>query len=92
MSAPSPKELFLVLLSIILSIPSKAPPHINSILVVFNWINSWWGCFFFHLCGGTDAIVPLIFLKVIAESPSPDTSLVIDGFSDFLAILSISSI
>jgi len=38
-------------------------------------------------CGGTDAIVPSrIFKGVPAARPSPDTSLVMETFSDFLEI------
>ena len=47
---------------------------------------------FFHRCGGTEATVPSTILSNACCTPSPLTSLVIDGFSDFLVILSISSI
>ena len=58
---------------------------------VFICINSWCGCFL-PPCGGTDATVPSIIFNSACCTPSPLTSLVIDGFSDFLVILSISSI
>ena len=54
-------------------------------------INSWCGCFL-PPCGGTEAVVPSNIFNKACWTPSPETSLVIDGFSDFLAILSISSI
>ena len=54
-------------------------------------INSWCGCFL-PPCGGTDATVPSTIFNKACCTPSPLTSLVIDGFSDFLVILSISSI
>ena len=41
--------------------------------------------------GGTEAMVPSISFKRACCTPSPDTSLVIEGLSDFLEILSISS-
>ena len=63
----------------------------NKIFEVSIWINSCWGCFL-PPCGGIDAIVPSINLSNACWTPSPDTSLVIEGLSDFLAILSISSI
>ena len=54
-------------------------------------MNSWCGCLR-PPWGGTDATVPSNILRSACWTPSPETSLVIDGFSDFLAILSISSI
>ena len=86
--ALNPMDFLSIRFSISLSIP---PPQINRILVVLIWISSWCGCFL-PPCGGTDAIVPSIILSNACWTPSPDTSLVMDGFSDFLVILSISSI
>ena len=71
------------------SIPSNAPPNINRILVVSIWINSWLGCLR-PPWGGTLAVVPSKILSNACCTPSPETSRVIDVFSDFLAILSIS--
>lgn len=90
-SAPNPIAFLPVRELIILSNPSNAPPHINSMFSVFIWINSWCGCFL-PPCGGTEAFVPSIIFNRACCTPSPLTSLVIDGFSDFLVILSISSI
>ena len=78
-------------LSIIFSRPSNAPPQIKSILVVSIGISSCCGCFL-PPCGGTDASVPSRIFKRACCTPSPDTSLVIETFSDFFVILSISSI
>ena len=77
--------------SIIFSSPSNAPPHMKRILVVSIGISSCCGCFL-PPCVGTDAIVPSNILRRACCTPSPDTSLVIETFSDFLVILSISSI
>ena len=46
----------------------------------------------FLLAGGTLATVPSRIFKSACWTPSPDTSRVIDTFSDFFVILSISSI
>ena len=78
-------------MEIILSIPSKAPPAINNMFWVFNSINFWSGCFLPPF-GGTLTIVPSYNFSKACWTPSPETSLVIDGLSLFLAILSISSI
>ena len=86
-----PIELLSILDSIIFSSPSNAPPHMKRILVVSIGISSCCGCFL-PPCGGTDAIVPSNILRRACCTPSPDTSLVIETFSDFLVILSISSI
>ncbi len=43
-------------------------------------------------CGGIEATVPSIILSNACCTPSPETSRVIDGFSDLRVILSISSI
>ena len=90
-SAPKPIAFLPILSLIIFSSPSKAPPQINKIFAVLIWINSWCGCFL-PPWGGTDATVPSTIFKSACWTPSPLTSLVIDGFSDFLVILSISSI
>ena len=90
-SALKPIDFLSRRVSIILSIPSNAPPHIKRIFVVSIWISSWWGCFL-PPCGGTDATVPSMIFNKACCTPSPETSRVIDGFSDFLVILSISSI
>ena len=79
------------LVLIIFSIPSKAPPAIKRILDVSISINFWSGCFLPPL-GGTFTIVPSSNLSKACWTPSPETSLVIEGLSLFLAILSISSI
>ncbi len=78
-------------LSMIFSNPSNAPPHIKRIFVVSIGISSCCGCFL-PPCGGTDATVPSSILRSACCTPSPDTSLVMDTFSDFFVILSISSI
>ena len=78
------------LLLIIWSSPSKAPPTINKIFVVSICKYSCCGCFL-PPCGGTWAVVPSSILSNACWTPSPETSLVIDGLSDFLVILSISS-
>ena len=88
--APKPIEVSEPLLAITLSNPEKAPPQINKMLVVSTCKNSCWGCFL-PPWGGTLAIVPSIILSKACCTPSPDTSLVIEGFSDFLLILSTSS-
>ena len=89
-SALNPIDFLSILVSMILSIPSKAPPQINKMFVVSIWINSWCGCFL-PPCGGTDATVPSMIFRSACCTPSPDTSLVMEVFSDFLVILSISS-
>ena len=77
-------------LSMIFSIPANAPPQMNRMFVVSIWMNSWWGCLR-PPCGGTEAVVPSRILSSACCTPSPETSRVIDGFSDLRAILSISS-
>ena len=89
--APKPIDFWPILSFTIFSSPSNAPPQINSIFDVSICINSWCGCFL-PPCGGTDATVPSTIFSKACCTPSPLTSLVIDGFSDFLEILSISSI
>ena len=76
--------------SMILSSPTNAPPQMNRMFVVSTWMNSWWGCFR-PPWGGTLATVPSRILSSACCTPSPETSRVIDGFSDLRAILSISS-
>jgi hypothetical protein len=76
--------------SMIFSRPANAPPQMNSTLVVSIWMNSWCGCLR-PPCGGTDAVVPSRIFSRACCTPSPETSLVIDGFSLLRAILSISS-
>ena len=76
--------------SMIFSRPSKAPPQMNRMSLVLIWMYSCWGCLR-PPCGGTDAIVPSRILSRACCTPSPETSRVMLGFSDFRAILSISS-
>ena len=90
-SALNPMEPRSIRFSIIRSIPSKAPPQINRMLVVSIGISSCCGCFL-PPCGGTDATVPSRIFNKACCTPSPETSLVIDAFSDLRVILSISSI
>ena len=73
------------------SIPSNAPPAIKSIFSVLTSINFWSGCFLPPL-GGTLTTVPSNNFRSPCCTPSPETSLVIDGLSPLRAILSISSI
>ena len=79
------------LLVITRSIPSKAPPAMNNICSVFTSINFWSGCLRPPF-GGTLTTVPSNSFKRACCTPSPDTSLVIEGLSLLRAILSISSI
>ena len=90
-SAPKPITFLLVLAFIIFSSPSNAPPTMKRIFLVSISINSWLGCFL-PPSGGTCDFVPSIILSKACCTPSPETSLVIETFSDFLAILSNSSI
>src|SRR5262245_61460904 len=90
-SAPKPMPERPTRLSMILSRPTKAPPHRKSTLEVSTWMNSWCGCLR-PPWGGTLATVPSRIFKSACCTPSPETSRVIDGFSDLRAILSISSI
>ena len=76
--------------SMIFSRPAKAPPQMNSTLVVSMVRNSWCGCLR-PPCGGTLATVPSRILSSACCTPSPETSRVIDGLSALRAILSISS-
>ena len=72
------------------SSPSKAPPRIKRMFLVFTGMNSWWGCFL-PPWGGTLATVPSMIFRRACCTPSPETSRVREGFSDLRAILSISS-
>ena len=74
----------------ILSSPSKAPPHTKRMLAVLTWRNSCCGCLR-PPCGGTDAMVPSMSFSSACCTPSPETSRVMEGLSDLREILSISS-
>ena len=89
-SAENPIPVLSVLSLITLSRPEKAPPQINRIFDVSTWINSCCGCFL-PPWGGIEAIVPSISFKRACWTPSPETSLVMEGLSVLRAILSISS-
>src|SRR5678815_370285 len=89
-SAPKPMPERPTRDSMILSRPTNAPPQMKSTLEVSTWMNSWCGCLR-PPCGGTLAMVPSRIFRSACCTPSPETSRVIEGFSDFLAILSISS-
>ena len=88
--APKPSEDCATRLSMAFWMPSKAPPQIKRILEVSIWMNSWFGCFLPPL-GGTFATVPSMIFSSACCTPSPLTSRVMEVFSDFLPILSISS-
>src|SRR5437762_5404795 len=90
MSAPKPMPDRPTRDSMIFSSPTNAPPQRKSTFEVSTWMNSWWGCLR-PPCGGTFATVPSRILSSACWTPSPETSRVIEGFSDFRAILSISS-
>ena len=89
--APNPITFEPIRRWIMFSRPVNVPPQIKSILEVSTLTKSCWGCFLPPF-GGTLAVVPSIILSKACCTPSPETSLVIDGLSDLLAILSISSI
>src|SRR4029453_17697827 len=89
-SAPTPTPGEPIRLSTIFSKPANAPPQMNSTLVVSIWMNSWCGCLR-PPCAGTDAVVPSRVFWGARWTPSPETSRVIEGFSDLRAILSTSS-
>ena len=89
-SAPKPSPRRPTRSPTIFSSPAKAPATMNSTLVVSIWMNSWCGCLR-PPCGGTDAWVPSRIFSSACCTPSPETSRVIDGFSDLRAILSTSS-
>jgi hypothetical protein len=82
--APSPESdpPFPIRDSTIFSSPSKAPPQMKRMLRVSIWMYSCWGCFR-PPWGGTEATVPSRILSRACWTPSPETSRVIDGFSDF---------
>ena len=90
-SAPKPIGFSATRVWIIASSPTKAPPQINRILDVSIFSISWLGCLR-PPCGGTEATVPSTIFSRACWTPSPETSRVIDTFSLFRAILSISSI
>src|SRR5659263_588635 len=68
--------------------PENAPPTMNSTLVVSIWMKSWWGCLR-PPWGGTEAVVPSRIFSSACCTPSPDTSRVIDGLSDFLHLVDL---
>ena len=88
--APKPTPPVPMRRSMTLSRPAKAPPQMNSTLVVSIVRNSWWGCLR-PPCGGTEATVPSRIFSSACCTPSPETSRVIDGLSALRAILSTSS-
>ena len=89
--APNPIPVSSHLCWITDSSPENAPPQMKRMLEVSTCKNSCCGCFL-PPCGGTEATVPSMSFNKACCTPSPETSLVIDGLSDFRAILSISSI
>ena len=89
-SAPKPSPRLPTRSPMIFSRPANAPATMNSTFVVSIWMNSWCGCLR-PPCGGTDAVVPSRIFSSACCTPSPETSRVIDGFSDLRAILSTSS-
>ena len=91
-SAPKPMERLSRRPSMILSMPSKAPPQMNRMFLVSIWMNSWWGVLPAALGRhvGHGALQDL--QQGLLHTPSPDTSRVMEVFSLFRAILSISSI
>ena len=89
-SSPNPIVRRPVRASMIFSSPSNAPPQMNRMSFVLIWMYSCCGCLR-PPCGGTLATVPSRILSSACCTPSPDTSRVMLGFSDFRAILSISS-
>ena len=90
MSAAKPMVFFAVRRSTIESSPTNAPPQMNRMFVVSTLMNSCCGCLRPPL-GGTLATVPSRILRSACWTPSPETSRVMEGFSDLRAILSISS-
>ena len=90
-SAPKPIPLLSDRSLMTLSSPANAPPQMNRMLAVSTCKNSCCGCLR-PPCGGTEAIVPSMSFSSACCTPSPETSRVIEGLSDFLEILSISSI
>ena len=77
---PKPMLLLFTRCSMILSRPTKAPPHTNRMLVVSIWRNSCCGCLRPPF-GGTLATVPSMILSNACWTPSPETSRVMLGFS-----------
>ena len=90
LSMPYPIMLVRNLDEMILSIELKAPPVMNNMSWVFTGIIFCSGCFR-PPCGGTLMIEPSSSFRSACWTPSPETSLVIDGLSLFRDILSISS-
>ena len=88
--APKPIELCLSVPPMILSNPSNAPPQINRIFVVSILTVSPIGFFRLPVTGTSDTVPSMIFSNACC-TPSPDTSRVIETFSPFRLILSISS-
>ena len=75
---------------LMVSMPTNALEQMNSMLDVSTSMDSPCGCFLLRfIC--TFNLVPSIIFKSACCTPSPDTSLVIETFSDFRATLSISS-
>ena len=73
--------------SMIFSSPSKAPPQINRILVVSIWDTAPAGDAFFRPEAERWQRFPPGSLSSACCTPSPDTSLVMETFSDFLGDL-----
>ena len=90
-SAPNPIDDPLVLLLMMFSSPTKAPPAMNRIFFVSTSIISPWGWFLFP-AGLTRHLVPSTNLSNACCTPSPDTSRVIELLSLLRDILSTSSI
>ena len=88
--APKPMVFRPTRASTIFSRPSNAPPRMNRMFVVSIWMKSWCGCLR-PPCGGTFATVPSRIFSRACCTPSPETSLVIEGLSPLRATLSISS-
>ena len=88
--AEKPIEVPLPRPEMIFSRPAKAPPQMNSMLVVSTCRNSCCGCLR-PPWGGTEATVPSMIFSSACCTPSPDTSRVIEGLSDLRLILSTSS-
>ena len=89
-SAAKPICFFPIRLATMSSSPAKAPPQRKRTFEVSIWMNSWWGCLR-PPWGGTEAMVPSRIFRRACWTPSPETSLVMEGFSALRAILSISS-
>ncbi|MNW60472.1 hypothetical protein D3C74_384620 [compost metagenome] len=90
MGAPNPTPRLRERVATISSSPANAPATMNRTFVVSIWMNSWCGCLR-PPWGGTEAVVPSMIFSRACWTPSPDTSRVIEGFSDLRATLSTSS-